>query len=158
MVSGELLEPRLLQPFLSQNNYNRAMKRNLVWLPAVLWAGFIFFVSAQPKVAFERFGLTGLLLSTMGHLITYAVLMLLLALALHYGSPVPSRYVLATAFAIIALYGLSDEYHQSFVPGRTATGVDWLVDLAGAAVVWIFLVRRGFPEKSEQKRPDEDGA
>ena len=129
------------------------MKRYLVWLPAVVWAGFIFFVSAQPKETFERFGLTGLLLSTMGHLITYAVLMLLVSLALHYGSNIPTRYVLVTAFVMIALYGLSDEYHQSFVPGRTPTAVDWLVDLGGAALVWIILVRRGFPKETAKKRP-----
>jgi VanZ family protein len=125
------------------------MKRYLVWLPAVVWAGFIFFISAQPKETFERFGLTGLLLSTMGHLLTYALLMLLVALALHYGSKIPTRFVLATAFVIIALYGLTDEYHQSFVPGRSPTPVDWLVDLAGAALVWIILARRGFPKEWE---------
>ena len=125
------------------------MNRYLAWLPAVVWAGFIFFVSAQPKETFERFGLTGLLLSTMGHLITYAVLMLLVALALQFGSKISTRYVLATAFVVIALYGLSDEYHQSFVSGRTATPVDWLVDLAGAAVMWIILARKGFPTGQE---------
>jgi VanZ family protein len=147
LVSGKAAEPRLLQPLLSQNNYNQAMKRYLVWLPALLWAGFIFFVSAQPKEAFERFGLTGLLLTTMGHLITYAVLMLFVSLALHYGSKIPTRFVLVTAFVVIALYGLTDEYHQSFVPGRTPTLIDWLVDLAGAAVVWLFLAWRGFPRQ-----------
>ena len=120
------------------------MKRLFAWLPAVVWAGFIFFVSAQPKETFDRLGLTGQLLSTIGHLVTYGVLMLLVVLALRYGSNLPTRFVFITAFVLIALYGLSDEYHQSFVPGRTPTVVDWLVDLSGAALVWIILVRRGF--------------
>ena len=61
-------------------------------------------------------------------------------MALHYGSNIPTRFVLVTAFAIIALYGLSDEYHQSFVPGRTATIVDWFLDLIGAGLAWIVMV------------------
>lgn len=121
------------------------MKRLLAWLPAVVWAGFIFFVSAQPKETFDRFGLTGLLLSTLGHLVSYALLMFFLVVALHYGSNLPSKYIFVTAFILLALYGLTDEYHQSFVPGRTATVVDWLVDLGGAALMWIALYRKGIP-------------
>ncbi len=134
------------------------MKRRLVWLPTVLWAGFIFFVSAQSKETFERFGLTSSVFSTLGHLLTYAVLMLFVSLGLHYGSKIPTRFVLITAFVVIALYGLTDEYHQSFVPGRTPTLVDWLVDLAGAAVAWLILTRRGFPKQAVERGPAEGGA
>lgn len=31
-----------------------------------------------------------------------------------------------------SLYGLSDEWHQSFVPGRTPSALDWLADTLGA--------------------------
>ena len=33
-----------------------------------------------------------------------------------------------------SLYGISDEIHQIFVPGRTADPIDWLVDTCGAAL------------------------
>ena len=122
------------------------MNRFLVWLPVVTWAGVIFFVSAQPKETFDRLGLSGLLISSLGHLVTYGILMYLVVLALHYGSSLPARYLFVCAFVLVALYGLSDEYHQSFVPGRTATIWDWLVDLVGAASVWIVLARRGIPK------------
>lgn len=39
-----------------------------------------------------------------------------------------------TAWAIATLYGVSDEYHQSFVPGRTADPADALADASGAAM------------------------
>jgi VanZ family protein len=33
-----------------------------------------------------------------------------------------------------SLYGISDELHQSFVPGRTPDVHDWIADTWGAAV------------------------
>jgi len=121
------------------------MKRFLAWLPALLWAGMIFLVSNQPKETFERLGFTGELLSTAGHFVSYALLMFLVVLALHYGSSLPRKYLYISAFVLIALYGLSDEYHQTFVQGRTATLWDWLVDLSGATLVWLAMARRNFP-------------
>lgn len=115
--------------------------RLLAWLPPVLWAGLIFFVSAQPKETFEKLGLSGTLLSIAGHLITYFVLMSLLVLAFRFGSRVPQRWAYVLSFLLVAFYGLSDEYHQSFVPGRTATIADWLVDLMGAGMAWFVLYR-----------------
>ena len=115
------------------------MRRYLVWLPSCAWAGVIFFISAQPKETFDRLGLTNQFLSIGGHFISFGLLMFLIVLALYYGSKLPLRYVLVTAFTIVALYGLSDEYHQSFVPGRTATLWDWLVDLLGALAIWLIL-------------------
>ena len=38
------------------------------------------------------------------------------------------------AFALAALYGVSDEVHQAFVPGREASVFDWLADAAGALI------------------------
>ncbi len=46
------------------------------------------------------------------------------------------------AWAIASLYGLTDEYHQSFVPERTADPADALADAVGAActigLAWAF--------------------
>jgi VanZ family protein len=116
-------------------------QRVLAWLPAVAWAGLIFFLSAQPDETLEKLGLQGQLLSIGGHLVVYFVLMVLLVVALRLSSNLPSRQVYILSFLIVALYGLSDEYHQSFVPGRTATIADWFVDLIGAAIAWIILLR-----------------
>jgi VanZ family protein len=38
------------------------------------------------------------------------------------------------AVVLTSLYGASDEWHQSFVPGRTAGVADWIADTLGAAV------------------------
>lgn len=114
-------------------------QRVLAWLPAVAWAGLIFFLSAQPDETLKKLGLQGQLLSIAGHLVVYFVLMALLVVALRFSSNLPSRQVYFVALLIVALYGLSDEYHQSFVPGRTATMADWFVDLIGASLAWLVL-------------------
>ncbi len=45
----------------------------------------------------------------------------------------PWRQLLYVA-AIVAAYGVADELHQHFVPGRHASALDWLADAAGGAL------------------------
>jgi VanZ family protein len=116
-------------------------RRLLAWLAVLAWAGLIFFVSAQPKETFQRLGFTGQALSVGGHLIVYFVLMILLVLAQRASTKLSNKQVYLVAFLIVAIYGLSDEYHQSFVPGRTPTLVDWIVDLVGAGLALLVLLR-----------------
>jgi VanZ family protein len=45
--------------------------------------------------------------------------------------------IAVSAFAVAALYGLIDEWHQSFVPGRYASLTDVALDAVGAALgIW----------------------
>jgi VanZ family protein len=45
---------------------------------------------------------------------------------------------MVSAFAIASLYGVFDEWHQCFVPGRYASLTDVTLDVAGAALgVWL---------------------
>ncbi len=69
------------------------------------------------------------------HLVEYTVLGVLLARALSYSL----RRILPTsawiiAFAIAVLFGVSDEWHQSFVLGRHSTVSDLIVDIIGSAL------------------------
>lgn len=48
--------------------------------------------------------------------------------------PSVARLRLAGAFAIAVAYGLFDEWHQSFVPGRFASLTDVTLDFAGAVL------------------------
>ncbi|MEQ1559134.1 MAG: VanZ family protein [Methyloglobulus sp.] len=40
-----------------------------------------------------------------------------------------------------SLYGVSDEWHQSFVPGRACDILDWVADSTGAGVAVLLLTR-----------------
>lgn len=46
--------------------------------------------------------------------------------------PFNSRKIIFLAIGLAALYGASDEWHQSFVPTRTGSIDDWLADTFGA--------------------------
>ncbi|NJN14405.1 MAG: VanZ family protein [Planctomycetes bacterium] len=50
----------------------------------------------------------------------------------------PSRW----GAAIAALYGVSDELHQLYVPGRFASVTDVLLDVAGALLALFWSLRR----------------
>ncbi|WP_031432789.1 VanZ family protein [Methylomarinum vadi] len=45
-------------------------------------------------------------------------------------------------FGFCSIYGASDEWHQSFVPGRESDIWDWSADAAGAlsAAIWLLLI------------------
>jgi VanZ family protein len=42
------------------------------------------------------------------------------------------------SIAFCSLYGLSDEWHQSFVVGRESDFADWVADTSGAALAIFF--------------------
>ncbi|MBW1635591.1 MAG: VanZ family protein [Deltaproteobacteria bacterium] len=53
-------------------------------------------------------------------------------------------FLLATV-AICLIYGLGDEFHQSFIPGRSVSAADVVADTLGAVgtcIAWYFWVRR----------------
>jgi len=109
------------------------------WGIVLLWMAVIFFLSSQSTLPSFANTWADWLQDIGGHFIAYAVLAGLLWWALN-GSGV-SRPAL-WAFLIALLYALSDEYHQSFVPGRHPDPLDIVTDLAGAAAALLWLSRR----------------
>ena len=55
---------------------------------------------------------------------------------------VKSPFTLAIVSVVFcSLYGISDEWHQSFVEGRTADAWDWVSDTIGASAALLVLTR-----------------
>lgn len=50
-----------------------------------------------------------------------------------------NRYYHVLAIVFTGFYGIVDEYHQFFVPGRFSSVGDWLADLLGALIFTIFF-------------------
>jgi VanZ family protein len=109
----------------------------------------IFFLSAQPDLPHPESGWADLLFSSGSHAMEYGVLAVLLALAL-----AGRRRAVLVSFLVTAFYALSDEFHQSFVPGRVPDPWDLACDVAGALVglaLWATWRRRA--SRSEKPQP-----
>lgn len=102
-----------------------------LWLPVAAVAAGIFTVSQMPNPPSP--GPEFFLKDKVGHICVYAVLGLALARAFA-GSGFSTPRAAAAAVVAAALYGLSDEFHQTFVPGRAFELTDLLADSAGAAL------------------------
>jgi VanZ family protein len=109
------------------------MRRVLPWLPAVAWAGVIFYLSSRPTLPVEpRFPH----FDKAAHFGAYAVLGALLA----FGAD-RTRVPLAVAIVLGVAYGASDEVHQMFVPGRSPDVLDWAADAAGVLAACLLYTR-----------------
>lgn len=117
--------------------------RILWWVVSALYAAAIFALSAQPGNAV---GLPAPW-DKVAHLCAYAGL----AFALRQAS---GRTLLSVLLA--SAYGVTDELHQSTVPGRLAGADDWLADTVGAALgAWLgqrYGLWRGRGERESVRR------
>lgn len=132
------------------------------WIPPILWTAVIFAASTDsfssantgtwladtieailhhplPPSQFEAIHF---ILRKTGHLTEYGILGALLFRALR-GERTgwSGRWSLA-AVVFAALVGASDEWHQSFVPSRTASPWDALIDTIGATIAQVLFFRR----------------
>jgi VanZ family protein len=103
------------------------MTMSLRMAAPVALMGLIFYLSAQEAVGPELPAWT----RVVAHATEYAALAALWGWAL---LPLLGARAVAVAAAISFLYALSDEWHQSFVPGRDADPIDVAADAAGIAL------------------------
>lgn len=114
------------------------MKEALIaWGPAAIWAAVLFLLSEIEPSGLEL--AAGL--DKLAHLALYTVL----GLALAWGGSRSPRVPAWLPFVAGILYAVTDEWHQSFVPGRDPSGWDVLADAGGIAVGYLLFVglRRG---------------
>ena len=108
------------------------ISRIVAWLPALAWATFIFWLSAQsyPPTPGPEFPFK----DKVGHLGLYVILASLLLLPLRYRLRLPLPKAAVLAILLTSAYGASDEFHQRFVPRRTCDVWDWAADTTGGIV------------------------
>lgn len=100
-------------------------------LLALVWMATIYYLSSHPM---PNIDLGFAAQDKLVHLAGYGLLSALLLGAMPWreGGYRPRHVLLAALLA--ALYGLSDEWHQSFVPGRNSDALDMIADAMGAAL------------------------
>jgi VanZ family protein len=108
----------------------------IAWGPAVLWAAVLFFLSELQEVPpeLDRWADVN---DKVVHFSLYFVLGAALAWAKVRGSVEWPHGV----FLLIGyVYGALDEWHQSFVPGRTPDLFDFFADVAGVTVGYLAIL------------------
>jgi len=110
--------------------------RRLAVVGAVAWMALIFFLSSQEKLPTTA-GMPPDIAAIAGHFVAYSVLAIFTRVAI--GGLQPGRRADVIAIALATLYGISDEFHQSFVPGRDSSVFDVAIDLLGASAGVIAL-------------------
>lgn len=115
--------------------------RVLYWLPAIVFMIIIFGFSSIPSQEMPNLGQWDLVVKKGAHVLGYG----LLALANWYGLRFNKRRWWLVLLLTI-LYAISDEVHQSFVPGRHPSWVDALV-IDGSGAVLMLLAVSGLRKK-----------
>jgi len=112
----------------------------LYQVPAIAWIALIFWLSSIPSLPTLRlFSFQ----DKVAHAIVFFFLCWFAHRAFFYQIRFPSlqRRALLVGLAVTILYGVMDEVHQFFVPGRSFDYFDMLADtLGGLAYVGIFLL------------------
>jgi hypothetical protein len=98
--------------------------RLTIWAPVVVWAGLIFTLSSIPRHD-RGLGTRDLGPRDLVHAAVYAILGALLLRAVRRE---PLAVLLGSAYAA------ADEVHQTFVPGRQGSPLDWTIDTAGVVL------------------------
>jgi VanZ family protein len=129
--------------------------------PLVLWATLIFIGSSNvlsathtsvllrpvvwlfPHASEATLAVVHFLIRKAGHLTEYAILALLAARAFRTSSRelLRARWFWISLLFVVA-YSLSDEFHQSFVPSRTASIYDSMIDTLGGLTALVIVAIR----------------
>lgn len=103
-------------------------------LPAILWMLIIFLLSNIPG---DQYPQESFDYGSIAHFFEFLILSYLLTAAS--GKYTFKKMLVVLTFCL--LFALSDEWHQSFVPNRSVSLLDWLVDgvgtVAGLAVYYF---------------------
>ena len=126
------------------------------YLPLVVWLAFISYASSDsfnasntsriigplvlwlfPNTSPETMETIHFITRKIAHFTEYAILGFLAARAFR----TYDRWFLISA-VLVVVYALIDEYHQSFVPSRTASIFDSLIDMSGGLTALLIVLKR----------------
>ena len=120
------------------------MKTWLRIVPAIIWMAVIFYMSHQPGEALDENVMVWVQTLfpvirdlNFGHFIASFILALFVYLAL--GAKWLNWRGRLLTVLICVLYGVTDEYHQSFIPGRSPDLLDLRNDGIGALIAMLLV-------------------
>lgn len=166
--------------YIVSSDYSK-IRKNVFIIITILYAGFIFYLSSQsdisvPSAVFNMpilykfaeiakdMDLVFLIdiakyayenVDKLAHMVLYFGLGILLHLTFRNSdNAILQKYAAIFAVLLGVFYGITDEFHQSFVPGRTSSLHDLLADGIGvtiAQVIFVILVVISIQRKKSKK-------
>jgi len=128
-------------PQTQQILQNKKFQKYEKWIFLIGWAGFIYFLSSRKLEFFVVVDTWEVLVRKLAHVFVFGVLTFFIFRTLKYTE---KRYIywdLFWAFIFAFLYAVSDEYHQTLVPGRFGTYKDVLIDTVGIIISsWLIYL------------------
>ncbi|MCX5776359.1 MAG: VanZ family protein [Candidatus Firestonebacteria bacterium] len=129
-----------------------ALRKSASWLPAAAFALGIFYMSSQSNLLGAGWFDFIPNIDKLAHTIEYFILASLICFALRNAHQMELKRALITGAILAALYGITDEYHQSFIPQRSMDIFDWLADLTGAFGALLAGLALARPAKTAPKK------
>lgn len=125
------------------------------WAPTLVWAIAIFLVSSYPTLEASQIYWKDFIVKKTAHMVEYGIFAALLYRALRrYGVKKENAGIYAILISL--LYGVTDEFHQSYTPGREPKVRDVVFDTIGAIAsiysIWNLLPKAPPRLKSLAKR------
>jgi len=119
---------------------------NIVWRDYIvlgLYCGLIFFLSSQSRLIETPLDFPNK--DKLFHATAYAIMAYAAWSAFRHHI---EKHALLAVISVLfcSMYGVSDEFHQSFVVGRDADVWDWVADTVGAVLMMLILYATKHPK------------
>src|ERR1700693_494148 len=143
------------------------------WMPAIVWMALIFIGSTDvlsaehtsrflvpilrwldPQISWATLNAIQTITRKLGHVTEYAILAALMWRALRGGMVWKSKtsILFAIVWIACAVFAASDEFHQSFVPSRTSSFHDVMIDICGALIGLSICIALGTRKAVKETR------
>lgn len=110
------------------------------WLPVFLWCAVIFYLSSIPDLRSDFSSQWDYVLRKLAHITEYAILAFLFFRAA--SQYISTRRAIAYGALLALTFALTDEYHQTFVSGRSGNLFDVSIDSIGIFLSVFIIDKR----------------
>jgi VanZ family protein len=122
----------------------------LIYIPLIVYWIFLLLATSLPTTSLPSVAVS----DKIKHFLAFFGLSILLSLTFMYQNKNQAlkKYFLVAALITTSFYGLIDEIHQSFIPGRYCEFLDWAADslggVAGVLLVYFLIKKYNYAQSS----------
>lgn len=114
-------------------------KKLVYFLPSLVIMSIIFYLSSLPSTGIGGNLTCQFIINKSLHIFVYSLLSISFCFGLSHTTTKTNKFIFIASIFFSYIYGLSDEFHQTFVDGRGGKFSDSFFDLGGAFIgVYLF--------------------